>query len=180
MPANDIVVNGSYTVNKYFVTFKIGDEVIASDSLAYGSAIVAPEAPEKEGYTFSGWGEVLQNVPAYDVTFVGSYTVNTYKVYYYVGNELVHTEEVAYGAAMPSYEYKPSNGDLFNGWDGEHYEAMPAHDVTYIANITTSISLLYGNDRKLVIYDLNGRRIYDLNRLKSGIYIVNGKRTLVK
>ena len=180
MPANDIVVNGSYSVNKYLVTFKIGDEVLASDSLAYGSAIVAPEAPEKEGYTFSGWGEVLQNVPAYDVTFVGSYTVNTYKVYYYVGNELVHTEEVAYGAAMPSYEYKPSNGDIFNGWDGEHYEAMPAHDVTYIANITTSISLLYGNDRKLVIYDLNGRRIYDLNRLKSGLYIVNGKRTLVK
>ena len=57
---------------------------------------------------------------------------------------------------------------------------MPAHDVTYIANITTSISLLYGDDRKLVIYDLNGRRIYDLDRLKSGLYIVNGKRTLVK
>lgn len=180
MPANDIVVNGSYTVNKYLVTFKIGDEVIASDSLAYGSAIVAPEAPEKEGHTFSGWGEVLQNVPAYDVTFVGSYTVNTYKVYYYVGDELVHTEEVAYGAVMPSYEYKPSNGDIFNGWDGEHYDTMPAHDVTYIANITSSISMLQVSGRNMVVYDLNGRRIYDLGALKSGLYIVNGKRVLVK
>lgn len=180
MPAKDVVVSGSYTVNKYLVTFKIGDEVIASDSLAYGSAIVAPEASEKEGHTFSGWGEVLQNVPAYDVTFVGSYTVNTYKVYYYVGDELVHTEEVAYGEAIPSYEYKPSNGDIFNGWDGEHYEAMPAHDVTYIANITSSISMLQVSDRNMVVYDLNGRRIYDLGALKSGLYIVNGKRVLVK
>ena len=180
MPANDIVVNGSYTVNKYLVTFKIGDEVISSDSLPYGSPIAVPEAPEKEGHTFSGWGEVLQNVPAYDVTFVGSYTVNTYKVYYYVGDELVHTEEVAYGAAMPSYEYKPSNGDVFNGWDGEHYDTMPAHDVTYIANITSSISMLQVSGRNMVVYDLNGRRIYDLGALKSGLYIVNGKRVLVK
>ena len=180
MPAKDVVVTGSYTVNKYLVTFKIGDEVIASDSLAYGSAIVAPEAPEREGHTFIGWGEVLQYVPAHDVTFVGCYTVNIYKVYYYVGEELVHTKEVAYGAAMPSYEYEPSNGDVFNGWDGEHYDTMPAHDVTYIANITSSISMLQVSGRNMVVYDLNGRRIYDLGALKSGLYIVNGKRVLVK
>ena len=180
MPAKDVVVTGSYTVNKYLVTFKIGDEVIASDSLAYGSAIVAPEAPEREGHTFIGWGEVLQYVPAHDVTFVGCYTVNIYKVYYYVGEELVHTKEVAYGAAMPSYEYEPSNGDVFNGWDGEHYDTMPAHDVTYIANITSSISMLQVSGRNMVVYDLNGRRIYDLGALKSGLYIVNGKRVFVK
>ena len=180
MPANDIVVTGSYNVNKYLITFKIGDEVIASDSLAYGSVIVAPEAPEREGHTFIGWGEVLQYVPAHDVTFVGCYTVNIYKVYYYVGEELVHTEEVAYGAAMPSYEYEPSNGDIFNGWEGEHYETMPAHDVTYVANITSSISMLQVAGRNMVVYDFNGRRIYDLNTLKSGLYIVNGKRMLVK
>jgi hypothetical protein len=180
MPAKDVVVTGSYTVNKYLITFKIGDEVIASDSLAYGSVIVAPEAPEREGHTFIGWGEVLQYVPAHDVTFVGCYTVNIYKVYYYVGEELVHTEEVAYGAAMPSYEYEPSNGDIFNGWEGEHYETMPAHDVTYVANITSSISMLQVAGRNMVVYELNGRRIYDLNTLKSGLYIVNGKRMLVK
>ena len=180
MPAKDVVVTGSFTINMYLVVFKIGDEVISSDSLPYGSPIAVPGAPEKEGHTFSGWGEVLQYVPAYDVTFVGSYTVNVYKVYYYVGEELVHTEEVAYGAAMPSYEYEPGNGDVFNGWDGEQYDTMPAHDVVYIANITSSISFLQSSDRKLVVYDLNGRRIHNLNGIKSGLYIVNGKRVLLK
>ena len=123
---------------------------------------------------------MLQYVPAYDVTFVGSYTVNVYKVYYYVNEELVHTEEVTYGAAMPSYEYEPGNGDVFNGWDGEQYDTMPAHDVVYIANITSSISFLQSSDRKLVVYDLNGRRIQNLNAIKSGLYIVNGKRVLLK
>ena len=180
MPAEDVTVTGSFTINMYLVVFKIGDEVISSDSLPYGSPIAVPGAPEKEGHTFSGWGEVLQYVPAYDVTFVGSYTVNVYKVYYYVGEELVHTEEVAYGAAMPDYEYEPNNGDVFNGWDGEHYDTMPAHDVVYIANITSSISFLQSSDRKLVVYDLNGRRIHNLNGIKSGLYIVNGKRVLLK
>ena len=54
------------------------------DSLEYSTAIVVPETPEKEGHTFSGWGEVAATVPAGDVTYEGSYTVNTYNVYYYV------------------------------------------------------------------------------------------------
>jgi hypothetical protein len=57
---------------------------------------------------------------------------------------------------------------------------MPAHDVTYVANITSSISMLQVAGRNMVVYDFNGRRIYDLNTLKSGLYIVNGKRMLVK
>lgn len=54
-------------------------------------AIVAPEVPEKESYTFDGRGEVAETVPANDVTYEGTYIVNIYKVYYYVGEELVHT-----------------------------------------------------------------------------------------
>ena len=53
-----------------------GDEVVASDSLEYGASIVTPEAPEKEGYTFNGWGEVAATVPVDGATYEGSYTVN--------------------------------------------------------------------------------------------------------
>jgi hypothetical protein len=179
MPAEDVTVTGSFTINMYLVVFKIGDEVVASDSLPYGAPIVVPEVPKKEGHSFS-WGEVLQYVPAYDVAFVGNYTVNVYKVYYYVGEELIHTEEVAYGAAIPSYEYEPSNGDVFNGWCGEWYDTMPPHDVTYIADITSSISLLQSNNSKLTVYDLCGHRIHNLKGLKSGLYIVNGKKMFLK
>jgi hypothetical protein len=165
---------------RYIITFLVDGVAIKADTLAYGRDISLPEEPVKEGHTFSGWSEVPATMPANNITVSGSFVVNKYNVYYYVGEQLVHTEEVAYGAAMPSYEYEPSNGDIFNGWDGEHYDTMPAHDVIYIANIMSSISLLQGSDRKLVVYDLNGRRIMDMESLKSGLYIINDKKVLVK
>lgn len=73
MPAKDVVVEGSYTVNKYLLTFKIGDEVIVSDSVAYGASVEAPAAPEKEGHTFGGWEDVPRTMPAKDVVVEGSY-----------------------------------------------------------------------------------------------------------
>ena len=66
------------------------------------------------------------------------YTPNAYNVYYYVGEELVNTVEVAYGDSIPEYVYEPADETQgFLGWDGETYETMPAHDVTYTASIMT-------------------------------------------
>ena len=180
MPLHDVTISGTFIVNKYLVTFKIDDNVIASDSLEYGTTIVAPEAPEKEGYTFDGWGEIAQTVPAADVTYEGSYTINTYKVYYYVGDELVHTDEVTYGEEMPEYTYEPGEGYTFLGWIGESYETMPAHDVTYTANIKSGISKIATDIGQSIIYDITGRRVLDMKNIKSGIYIVNGKKMLIK
>ena len=181
MPDKDVTVSGTFIVNKYLVTFKIGDEVIAADSLEYGATIVAPEAPVKEGYTFSGWSEVPETMPASDVTISGTYTVNIYKVYYYVGDELVHTAEVAYGEAIPEYVYEPTvEGDVFFGWVGETYDTMPAHDVTYTANIASDVLQLTIDNSQLTIYDLSGRKVTDTENLKRGIYIVNGKKVIVK
>lgn len=183
MPANDVVISGTFAINKYLVTFKIGDEVIAADSLEYGATIVAPEAPEKEGYTFDGWGEVAETVPAGNVTYEGTYTVNIYKVYYYVGEELVHTAEVAYGEAIPEYVYEPTEeGYTFLGWIGDTYETMPAHDVSYTANIDDAIRQLTMENGELTIYDLTGRKIEvdDLRELRKGIYVVNGQKMIIK
>ena len=183
MPAEDATINGAFIINKYLVTFKIGDEVIAADSLEYGAAIVAPEAPEKEGHTFAGWGEVAETVPAGDVTYEGTYTVNVYNVYYYVGEELVHTAEVTYGEAIPEYVYEPTEeGYTFLGWIGDTYETMPAHDVTYMANIDDAINNLMIDNEQLTIYDLQGRKVdaHDIKDLSKGIYIINGKQVLIK
>ena len=181
MPAKDVTVTGYFTINKYLVTFKIDDEVIAADSLEYGAAIVAPDAPDREGYTFDGWGEVAETVPASDVTYEGSYTVNIYKVYYYVDEELVHTAEVAYGEPIPEYVYEPTEeGYTFLGWIGDTYETMPAHDVTYTANIDNGIEQLTIDKSQLTIYDLKGRKVTDTENLKGGIYIVNGKKVVTK
>ena len=181
MPAHDVTLNGTFTVNKYLVTFTVDGAVIASDSLEYGTAISVPTMPEREGYTFSGWSEVAETVPAHDVTYDASYTANIYKVYYFVGATLVHTAEVAYGEAIPEYVYEPTaEGDVFMGWIGETYETMPAHDVTYTANIDDAIEQLTIDKSQLTIYDLKGRKVTDTENLKGGIYIVNGKKVVIK
>ena len=183
MPASNVIISGTFTANKYLVTFKIGNKVIATNLLEYGATIAAPEAPEREGYTFNGWGEVAETVPANDVTYEGTYTVNIYKVYYYVGEKLVHMAEVAYGEAIPEYVYEPTEEDYtFLGWVGDTYEAMPAHDVTFTANIYDAIEQLTIDKSQLTIYDLGGRKIEigDIRDLRKGIYIVNGKKMIIK
>ena len=181
MPEYNLTVKGRFTVNKYVVTFKVGDKVIEARTLEYGARIVAPRAPAKEGHTFNGWGDVAERVPAYDVTYEGTYTINTYKVYYYVGTELVNTIEVAYGDSLPEYIYEPTEeDDIFCGWVGETYDTMPAHDVTYTANICSDINAMSTDkgQQTIVIYDLHGRRV--TNPIKGGIYIINGRKVMIK
>ena len=135
MPAENLSISGKFTINKYLVTFKIGDEVIASNSLEYQSAIVVPEAPEKEGYTFSGWGEVADAVPAHDLTYEGSYSINSYTLTYVVDGEVVLTMPVAYGATIPSLKAPEKEGYTFSGWN-EAPATMPAKDVTIEGTFT--------------------------------------------
>ena len=182
MPAENIVISASFAVNKYLVTFKIGEEIIVSDSIEYGAAIVVPEAPEKEGHTFRGWGKVAEIVLASDVTYEGTYIVNIYNVYYYVGEELVHTAEVAYGEAIPEYVYEPTNeGEIFISWIGDTYETMPDTDVVYVAEMgVDGITLLPADGQpSTVIYDLQGRRVTNTHQL-NGIFIVNGRKVIIK
>ncbi|MBR5466738.1 MAG: InlB B-repeat-containing protein, partial [Bacteroidaceae bacterium] len=179
MPARDVTISGSFTINKYLVMFVADEQVVYSDSLEYGSPIVIPDAPNKEGHTFKGWGDVEETVPAFDVTYRANYVVNVYKVYYYVGEKLVHTEEVAYSDEIPEYVYIPENEDEeFVGWIGEVYSTMPAHDLVYVANINTGIGEVEteSGERKSKIFDLSGRRVKDVQK---GIYIVNGKKVMM-
>ena len=186
MPAKDVTISGVFVANKYLVTFKVDGEVVASDSLEYNSAIVVPEAPVKEGHTFSGWSELPKTMPAENVIVTGSFTINIYKVYYYVGGELVHTAEVPYGENIPEYIYEPQEGEgEFLGWMGDDYETMPAHEVYFTAElgeIGTDIHQLLQDGGRLVVYDLQGRKIQvgGLHELTAGVYIINGRKVVVK
>ena len=182
MPAQDITIYGTFAINKYMVSFVVDGVVMAANELEYGSAITVPTMPEREGYTFSGWGEVDETVPAHDVTYEACYVVNVYRVFYFVGTKLVHTADVAYGEVIPEYVYEPTTeGDVFVGWIGESYDTMPAHDVTYTANITNDVLQLIIDNSQLTIYNLSGRKIEvdDLRELEKGVYVVNGRKVVI-
>lgn len=91
---------------------------------------------EGHPYFFMGEFGMEVNKSPQDVVYHALYSANYYKVYYYVGDEVVNIFEIPYGGAMPRYVYEPTDdSETFVGWSGETYETMPAHDVTYTANI---------------------------------------------
>ena len=74
MPVSDVVVMGSFTINSYTLTYLVDGEEYKSYDVEYNATITPEPAPTKEGYTFSGWSEIPETMPAHDVTVTGSFT----------------------------------------------------------------------------------------------------------
>ena len=132
MPAEDVVIVGSFTANEYTVTYLVdGTPYETAETYLYGTAVKLKEAPEKEGYTFSGWDhEEDFTMPAENVVINGSFSINSYKVTYEVdGNAYGKEETYEYGSAVTLQKEPEKEGYTFSKWDHEDGFAMPAHDV---------------------------------------------------
>ena len=157
MPAKDITVNGSFTVNKYKLIYIVDGQQYKACEVEYGAAIEPIDEPVKEGYTFSGWSEIPETMPASNVVVTGSFAVNTYTLTYQVDGEDYKTYKLEYGTAItPEEEPAPKEGHTFTGWD-EQPETMPAHDVTitgrFLVNKYVLIYLLDGKEYKTLEVD---------------------------
>ena len=70
MPAENLTITAKWKVNSYTITFDTtGGSEIAPITQDYGTAIVAPADPTREGYTFIGWDmEIPTTMPAENIT----------------------------------------------------------------------------------------------------------------
>ena len=137
MPASDVTITGSFTANKYDLTYKVDGVDYKTTQIEYGSVITPEVIPTKEGYTFSGWSEIPETMPASDVTITGSFTINKYKLTYTLDGEEYKTAEVDYGTALTPEEAPVKEGYTFSGWS-EIPETMPANDVTVTGTFTAN------------------------------------------
>ena len=168
-----------FEVDCYTVTFMWGDEVYAEVYVEYGAKIELPENPEVEGHTFISWNSVPRTMPAEDVVVTANFKVNSYIVTFMIDGKVYKTMSVQYGAVIEVPEpVKP--GYAFDGWS-DVPETMPAENITITGSFTqleTSIDQVMIDSGEVVIYDLNGLRIVDVHELKSGVYIINGKKVV--
>ena len=172
----------SEAARQHTLTFVVDGETYAEYSLCEGDAITLPEQPEKEGYTFTGWDNLPETMPAENVTVNAVFTVNKYKVFYYLDRELYATQDVAYGATITPPEVKSNEAYVFQGWQ-DVPATMPAHDINiYGAMKATSIAAVRGegSSSQREVYTLSGIRLSSSGPLPRGVYIVDGKRVLVK
>ena len=168
----------------YTLTFLVEGDTIQSVDLMEDDAIEYPEVEEREGYTFA-WDKELTVMPAEATTITGTYTANIYKVTYMDGETVIASYEVAYGESLPEAPVYNREDDqeftyTFEGWLGDVFTTMPAHDVVYTAIIKstpTAIDAILASDGQLKVYDLQGRRV---ERPVKGIYVINGKKVMIK
>jgi uncharacterized repeat protein (TIGR02543 family) len=158
MPAKDVVVKGSFTINHYKLTYMVDGVEYKSYEINYASTITPEAAPTKEGYTFSGWSEIPESMPANDVVVTGTFSVNSYIVRFMYRDEVLYTEEVNYGEPIPLPELYDDYGLLVKWLDVP--ETMPAHDIVILVDETDAVLNIQGvNKEDIKIYDLNGHRL---------------------
>ena len=148
MPAHDVTVIGSFTVNSYNLIYNIDGVEYKTIQVAYGTKPAEEAAPEKEGYTFSGWSEIPGQMPAHDVTITGSFTINSYQLTYIVDGEEYKTERIVYSATITPEADLEREGYTFSGWS-EIPEQMPSHDVTISGSFTVNsytVTFMFGDE----------------------------------
>ena len=183
MPAKDVIIMGSFTVNKYTLTYKVDGDTYKTAEVEYCADITPEQAPTKEGYTFSGWSEIPETMPAKDVIVTGSFTVNKYNLTYKVDGETYKTAEVEYGADITPETAPTKEGYTFSGWS-EIPETMPAKDVTVTGSFTLidAIEDVIADDGTYQIYTVDGKPVEALQKGVNIIKYQNGttKKVMVK
>ena len=133
MPDHNLELHAIWCVNSHAVRYKVGEEVVHTEMVAYGTALPDYTPDEVEGYSFCGWGDVPATMPDHDVELTAKYCVNSYELKYIVEGETVFTSQVAYGNSLPTFDAPVIDGYRFLCWEGEEYDTMPSHPVTYTA-----------------------------------------------
>ena len=201
MPANNVTLKAQYTENapKTYkldvtdakVTLKDGSAVADLTAVRVGTELVAT-APEKDGYTFTGWEvtglpadvdttkvTISFKMPANNVTLKAQYKKNTYTLTVDGVDEQRDFEENVTVTAQPV------EGKTFTGWEVTGLPAdvdttkatisftMPANNVTLKAQYTENAPKTYKldvTDAKVTLKD--GSAVADLTAVRVGTELV--------
>lgn len=123
MPAADIVVEGSYDINSYSVTYMVDGEIYGMPVMHEYSSTVTPDPePVKRGFRFSGWNHPYSfDMPAENIVIEGTFEVNSYDytVQYYYGDVLDESRSMSaqaeYGTTVAAQA--PETAE----YDGQRY-----------------------------------------------------------
>ena len=143
MPAKNMTITAKWKINQYTITFDtVGGSAIDPITQDYGTDIIAPADPTKEGHTFTGWDtEIPATMPAENMTITARWQVNTYHISFIDRQKEEMSTDYEYGTEInvPIIKDESNEGYHFIGWseteDGDVIEltTMPARDLTLYA-----------------------------------------------
>lgn len=139
MPASDLKLVASWTLNKYAYKVMSGDEVLVDTLYEYGAKIKALTTPTLEGNKFAGWDTTCAVMPAYDVTVNAQWKVLSYNITLMMVSSLNNAMlgapqrlSFSYGAEI-TIENPVFEGYEFVGWKNDCPSTMPAKGFALIA-----------------------------------------------
>ena len=125
MPADNVVIEGTFAINQYNVTYKVDGKEVGTDVYDFNSDVVIRDVPTKEGYTFSGWKIGTADaenfkMPAHDVIIEGTFAKNSSGGHHHRRPTVTIPDEVptglngndhyAYIVGYPDKTVRPQNG----------------------------------------------------------------------
>ena len=187
---DDITLTAEFALSSYRLTYTLDGANYKTTDVLYGTTLTPEPNPVKEGYTFSGWQGLPETMPAHDVEVTGTFSINSYRLTVYLDDKLYKDETLEYGTPIDLPDPEVAEGRVFSGWDITVPETMPAHDVEIhgTTTIIDGLEAIFANgDTRVTIYSINGVLLFHntmvkeaAQHLKSGIYIVNGRKMVVK
>ncbi len=140
MPAEEVVINGTFSINTYTITYMVDGAEHKVESYEYGAAISGTLAePTKTGYTFSGWDAAAPaTMPAENLVISGTFSINTYTITYMVDGAEHKVESYTYGADVTALAAPTKEGYTFSGWDAQAPATMPANNLVISGTFTVN------------------------------------------
>ena len=132
----DMTLTAKWTVNSYTITFDTdGGSAIDPITQDYGTAIIAPADPTREGYTFIGWDKAIPaTMPAEDLTVTAQWRINQYTIAFDTdGGSAIAPITQDYGTQITAPADPTREGYTFIGWDKAIPATMPAESITITA-----------------------------------------------
>lgn len=146
-----ITLKADWVANKHTITFDTdGGSVVSPITQDYGTTVVKPLDPTKEGYKFTGWEpEIPDTIPSSDLTIKALWSVNKYTITFDSdGGSIVPPITLDYGSAVIAPISPTKVGYSFVGWDNPIPSTMPPSDL--------NIKALWKINKYTITFDTNG------------------------
>lgn len=121
MPDEDITYTAGWNIAKFTISFKTdGGSKIDSITQDYNTAISAPAAPVKKGYTFTGWDkDIPDRMPAENMLLTAKWSKDVYKIVYNLnGGEADNPGTYEVDSSVITLKTPVRKGYTFTGWSG--------------------------------------------------------------
>ena len=154
MPNNDLTYTAQWSKMQYVLAWDVNEgDALTGDytqgEVEWGTAIIAPDDPTKEGYQFVGWVSSITNemetpleMPSADLTYTAQWAANTYTVHFDSNHgeaademgDQTFTYDVEQALTANGFEW---TGHTFQGWATEANGNVVYADQQTVSNLTT-------------------------------------------